>query len=120
MLKSIIPLSFKIARDVDLTNNKNNVVVQIMNIKKLDKNNYLSLIPFNDNGYDNAIKSYECDICDVKCDHHNPIYTNVDHQGCDICSSCVEKVFTQQLLPIPGFRPGPIYSLKNIKELIKC
>lgn len=114
----IIPPLIKIARDIDLVKKKPVGVVQIMEIEKMNQQNYQQLVGFDAKNFEHAITAYGCDICSSVSSENNPIYTNNKYQGADICTECITTAF-QTIEELPGWNPGPIYSLKSICDLNK-
>lgn len=111
----VVPDQFKVAQDVDLLNPSNTSFVrEILIVEKLNENNYKTL-GFNSKAtYEEVAAGYGCDICARHSSLNNPIYTNSRKQGVDICSICVFTAFSSTLEPMPGWKPGPVYSLKDI------
>lgn len=108
----------KIARDIDLLEHKNIGVVHIVHTECLTKENFKDLIAFETDNFDEAVTQYACNICDTHCSQENPIYTNNSHQGIDICSNCIKKAL-ETVKEMPGWNPGPVYSLKEICNAVK-
>ena len=110
-----VPDQFKLAQDVDLLNPSNTSFVrEILVVEKLNENNYKTLASNPKGSYDEVAASYGCDICARHSSLNNPIYTNSRKQGVDICSICVYTAFSSTLQAMPGWNPGPVYSLKEI------
>ena len=112
------PWIIKIAKDIDILDNKSDFIVRIVITEKMTKDNWKRLIAFDEpkDGFKTAIRAYGCDICNKESSEQNPIYTNNEIQGVDICSDCMDKAF-QTLEHEDWIHPGPTYSLKKI---IKC
>ncbi len=111
----------KLARDVDLIGNSTGFVVTIVRTEKLLSCNYARLSVNalgGDKGFDTAVTAYGCDLCHCETSAINPIWTNSDNQGVDICTACIEKGFSQGWEPLPGWNPGPVYSLKALAALV--
>lgn len=125
-MKKIPPL-IKIARNIDIyyLNNIKKItrkvaIIPIVRIEKMSQNNYSELYPFNNHDYDYIVTDYRCDVCNTTTSDKNPIYTNSKYEGCDICEQCLSKVFNNDnFKEIPGWHPGPVYSLENIYISIK-
>jgi hypothetical protein len=111
----VVPDQFKVGQDIDLLNPSNTAFVrEILVVEKLNENNYKTL-GFNPKGsYEEVAAGYGCDICARHSSLNNPIYTNSRKQGVDICSICVYTAFSSSLQAMPGWNPGPVYSLKEI------
>lgn len=119
--KNQIPLKLKVLRDLNLCDSQMNFVREILWIEKMDKGNFKKLtskIGFDEsvNTFDFAVTAYGCDICQIECNQKNPIYTNADQQGVDICYQCVKKTFMKKMKPIKEIKPGPVYSLQKIYD----
>lgn len=114
------PWTVKIAVDFDLIDLEETGVVEIFIYEKMTKENYKTLIPFDDpkDGFKTAVIAYECDICKKQTSNKNPIYTNRRIQGNDVCTKCMDKAF-QTIEHIERLRPGPVYRMKHIFESVK-
>lgn len=107
----------KIVLDIDLIDGKQSFVRTIVLTKQLTKENYKELYPNTDNvTFEEAVHNYGCDICNVRCNVNNSIYTNSEYQGCDVCTNCVNNAM-KTLQPETGWNPGPVYSLEKISKL---
>lgn len=113
------PWTVKIARDIDLFDGTEGVV-DIIIVEKITKDNWKNLICFEEpkDGFKTVVKAYGCDICKTETNAKNPIYTNKEHAGVDICSNCMDKAF-QTLEHENWIRPGLTYSLKKIVKCVK-
>ena len=88
-----VPLKLKIAMDINLLDDSRmNFVREILWIEKMNKKNYKKLNTFIKKPFDIVIKAYGCDVCDKECDLKNPIYTNSENQGVDICTNCIKTI----------------------------
>lgn len=116
-----VPSLIKIACDINLLDIKKTVsVVHILPTTKMTQDNYMDMCAFDANDYNHAITSYGCDICDARTSIENPIYTNSEYQGCDICEKCLLKAFNDdKFKEMPGWNPGPVYSLEDIYISVK-
>lgn len=111
----------KLAQDVDLITNKTSFVVRISRVEKVSEQNYVRLTSTalgGDKGFTTAVSAFGCDLCHCESSVNNPIWTNASVQGIDICNTCIEKGFTRGWEPMPGWNPGPVYSLKALSQLI--
>lgn len=118
MSTQIIPTLIKIIRDINLVDKEELSIMMVTNTQKLTKENFKSLVPNDEmDTFEKAVNKYGCDICDVECSEMNPIYTNKDYQGVDICSKCMEKAWPN-MVKEEGWNPGPVYSLKKIVDLV--
>lgn len=110
------PTKIKVAQDIDLINNSKCFVREILIVEKMDESNFKSLVAFNAKSYEEAVTNYRCDICRSDCTLENPIYTNNEKQGVDLCTKCITKAF-ESIEAEPGLFPGPVYSLTKICKL---
>lgn len=108
----------KIARDIDLTTLKQTTHVVIINAEQMNLTNHVSIQAADFTSFQEAVCGYGCDICGAHSNEQNPIYTNSKHQGCDICTNCINTAL-ETISPMPGWNPGPVYSLKDIYSCIK-
>lgn len=113
-----VPTMINVGIDVDLLEHKTNFVRHIVRLEQLNKDNYKRLAAFDCEDYHFAVTHYGCDVCSVECEETNPIYTNNQYQGADICTRCIHKAYPQ-LIPLPGWNPGPVYSLQHIVDIVK-
>jgi hypothetical protein len=60
---------------------------------------------------------YNCDICKGQCTLSNPVYTNNEYPGCDICSKCIITGI-DKIQPLSTFQPEIVYSLKDLVDVI--
>lgn len=111
----------KLARDIDLIGKKPLFAAGIFRIEKVTEQSYARLTSTalgGDKGFQTAVTAFGCDLCHCESSAKNPIWTNAQVQGVDICSGCIEKGLAQGWEPEPGWNPGPVYSLKSLYELI--
>lgn len=109
-----IPKIIKIMRDIDLIDDEESIMPEIFFIEQITELNYKDLIYFDDDdGFEYIRDNYTCDVCGVKCSQNNPIYTNNEYSGADICTICINTAFTS-IQPIAEFLPEKIYSLAEI------
>ncbi len=116
-MDNTIPNPVKIARDIDLVNQHPVTVCFIVETHQMNEQNYTSLIPFTSKGFENDVTLYYCDICKSRSLVSNPIWTNNEHQGVDICTTCMNTAF-EKISPLSGWNPGPVYSLMAIVNAI--
>ena len=117
---NVVPALVKIARDVDIIDNQPVGVVQIIRTEKMTPENFPSLCAFTAQYYESAVSGYGCDVCNAETSVENPIYTNSNYQGCDICQTCLSQAFNSgKLEKLSGWNPGPVYSLERIYQLVK-
>jgi hypothetical protein len=112
------PTKLKVAIDVNLIDGRKDFARPIVIIEQMSSDNFQTLVAFECNDYQKAITSYSCDICQAHCNESNPIYTNSQHQGCGICTKCITKSY-KVVRPMPGWDPGPVYSLESIVNFVK-
>jgi len=118
-----IPQPLKIACDINLETNEKIGVVEIVRLEKMTLDNYNRMCPFETTSYEDAVSGYKCDTCKNLASAENPIYARESDLGyelnADICEKCLARVFESgQLNKLPGWNPGPVYSLKSISELL--
>jgi hypothetical protein len=129
-----VPTEIKIARDINLISETENPVeraicviqnpAEILIIEQMNQENYKRLMAFDEfmvfdiENLENAFNEYECDICNTPCDEKNPVYTNNEFAGVDICSNCIQKAF-QKIKPLAETGTETVYSLREIRELRK-
>ena len=92
---------------LDLITHRTGFVVQILKVEKESEQNYV------------AVSAFGCDICQRESSTQNPIWTHAETQGVDICNLCIEEGFTHGWEPMPGWNPGPVYSLKELLTLLQ-
>lgn len=110
-----IPEKIKIARDIDLIDGKDIGLVTIIIIEKMNQNNWKDLVIFTPTVFGKDAQQYFCDICKKKCGMRNPIYTSKEYAGVDVCTKCIKNALNY-VPPLPGWSPGPVYSLKEIAK----
>lgn len=112
----------KLARDVDLLENKTGFVITIVRIERLTESNYGRLTSTalgGDKGFPFAVSAFGCDVCHCEASTQNPIWTNAEHRGVDVCDTCVKKAYAKGWVPLPGWKPGPVYSLAALVTLVR-
>lgn len=100
---------------IDLIDNDKNFAVNIVKTHKMTPSNYKELASFETLTFEKTVTKYECDICNSLCSEENTIHTNNKHQGCD---KCMQQALST-IQPMPGWNPGPVYSLKTIVQQIR-
>ena len=111
------PEKIKIARDVDLIDGGQNVaVVAVLQSERLTPENYRRVVgkAFVATSYEDSACNFGCDICQCECTALNPVYTNPDYSGADICNLCMKRAFNNGLKPVGEYKPGPVYWLSAI------
>lgn len=46
---------------------------------------------YKDKGYNQALTGFGCDISNDVCSKDDPIFTNCEYQGCDICTDSIKN-----------------------------
>ena len=118
--KQSIPIPMNIAIDTNLVAADPPYIMAIVQTYQMTEQNHKELVgtAFATQGFGRDVTNYGCDICDVHCTKENPVYTNNTHQGCDICTRCMQKAFPK-ITQMPGWHPGPVYSLEDIVKAVK-
>lgn len=110
-----IPNSIKISKDADIINGHYLLNPIIVNIEKLTLENFKSLVAYDKmETFEKAINGYNCDACDSNSSETNPIYTNKDHKGVDICSKCIKREWPNMIKEKEIHNLDSVYSLKKI------
>lgn len=117
------PAFLKIGIDVYANNGKPTPMVQVAHTVKMTPENYIEAVgkAFEPIDFNFSVDKYECDICSTRTSKENPIYTNPDHIGCDICTNCVEKAFRRGIVTANA-RQSPFencYRLSDFMNLVK-
>ncbi len=118
-----IPTALKIAVDVNLPDYEPVTMVVLVLIEQMTADNWSRLLPPMHRNttltHREVVILYACDICGTASSADNPIYTNCQHGGADICTNCVRRaVASPSFTPIKGMRPGPVYSLQALVGLV--
>lgn len=110
------PFTIKILRNVNLIDDEPLEIAYIIITKKMTTHNWKEIISASDpsKSYEEAVSSFKCDICKQKTSPKNPIYTNNEFIGVDICTQCMNESFKNGLKKEIGWIPGPVYKLSEI------
>lgn len=111
--------TLKVAIDIDLAGGTTDLaVVHIVVNRIMTPENWRTLIGDNNQSrtFNQAVSRYVCDICHLKCSPTKTVYTNKQFQGADLCVDCVCAALAFGAKPMPGWHPGPVYSLKALND----
>jgi len=115
MINENTPPKVNIVRDINLIDNTKLSTIKTICIEKMTEQNYKRLRATDGQKFDQIVTKYGCDICRTRCSEANPIYTNNEYQGVDICSTCIKKAF--ETIQQSQSLTEPVYSLREFFEL---
>jgi hypothetical protein len=122
-MTTLPPETIRIGINVDLVNGIKILDADVAYTQKMTSDNYVEVIgkAFTPTDFESSITKYDCVVCKGGSTIDNPIWTNPDYAGCDICSRCMDVAFLLGIQPLSESECPfkNCYSLKALAELVK-